>query len=185
MKILLYILLVTSPIISMAQTAAEGGYIVVRGAVKDCIEWPNRILDAVKIDNQEPVTILEIPGFYVVGLNHKQVENELYEAIEHVAGKRPETLSVEILASDAAYQTIAKEHLISVNALVAGSCPYRKIKDAKKIQEEELEKMRLMEISRRIALRNTYDKRSNIFHFAQQNACCRSAAQLKHQATRG
>ncbi len=158
MKIFLYILLLTSPIIGMAQTANEGSYIVVRGAVKDCSEWGNRILDAVKIENQAPITILEMPGFSVLGLSHTQVEDELSDAIEKITGKRPDTLSVDILASDAEYQTIAKEYLMSQTMLVEGKCPFRKTHDIKKNREEELERLRLEKISKRIALMGTYNE---------------------------
>jgi len=142
----------------MAQTAAEGGYIIVRGAVKDCSEWKNRILDTVKIGNQAPITILEMPGFSVLGLSREQVENELSEAIKKITGKRPETLSVDILVSDEEYQAIAKEQLMSLTMLVEGKCPFRKTDGAERIREEELERMRLKEISKRIALRDAYNK---------------------------
>jgi hypothetical protein len=158
MKIILYILLLTSPIIGMAQTAVEGGYIVVRGAVKDCEAWGNRILDAVKIENQAPITILEIPGFSVIGQDHDQVENELSDAIKTITGNKPSTLTVEILISDAEYQAIAKEHLMSLKVLLDGECPLQKAKGSEQRREEELERMRLMEISRRIALREAYNK---------------------------
>lgn len=144
----------------VAQTAAEGGYIVVRGAVNDCKEWTNRILDAVKIENQAPVTILNLPGFSVVGLNHEQVESKLSEAIKTLTGRRPETLSVEILASDVEYQTIAKEYYTSLALLIDGECPFSKARNQKidrdqmkdRLQkiENPQEKIRLMEISRRI-----------------------------------
>ncbi|MBE9548189.1 MAG: hypothetical protein IMF09_02195 [Proteobacteria bacterium] len=158
MKIILYILLISSPTIGMAQTAAEGSYIVVRSALKDCSEWGNRILDVVKIENQATITILEMPGFSVVGLSRDQLENELSEAINKITGKSPETLSVDILTSDEEYQAIAKEYLFSLRMLVDGNCPYRKTNDPEEIQEEDLEKMRLKDISKRIAVRSMHTK---------------------------
>lgn len=160
MKIILYILLITSPIIGMAETATEGGYIVVRGAVKDCSEWQKRILDVVKIESQAPITLLEIPGFSVVGLSHNQLEDELSETIEKITGKSPDTLSVEVLSSDEEYQAIAKEYLMSLKMLVAGKCPYRKANDTEKNQKDELERIRLKNISKRIAVRNSLQPES-------------------------
>lgn len=160
MKIILYILLITSPIIGMAQTATEGAYIIVRGAVKDCSEWQNRILDAVKIENQAPITILEMPGFSIVGLSREQLENELSNAINKITGKSPVTLSVDILASDEEYQAIAKEYLMSLRMLVEGKCPYQKTEGTDPIQEE-LERIQLLEISKRIVFRETYNKSLN------------------------
>ena len=157
MKIFLCILLMASPITGMAQTAVEGGYIVVRGAVKDCPEWTNRILDAVKIEDQTPITILEISGFSVVGLSHDQVEKELIKAIATNTGKRPESLSVDILASDAEYQIIVKEHYRSSLMLQKGVCPHKDT-EGNEQRQKEMEEIRLLEISERIALMGIYNK---------------------------
>lgn len=97
MKALLIIALLVWGTSCLAQSAQEGSYIVVRGAVEGCEVWSDRILDVVKVDNDTPIKLLGIPDISVAGLTHKQIKSNLLMAVENHTGKKPESITVKIL----------------------------------------------------------------------------------------
>ena len=153
MKTILLIFLVAVSTQCFAQVADEGSYVVVRGAVSGCERWTSRILDAVKIEGEEPISLLGIPEIDAWSLEKKQIKTNLLSAIEKLRGSEPESISVEILESEAKYNTIAREFLFSLNLLLDGSCPFKGFESMKRGNEdleEGIEKIKRSELARSV-----------------------------------
>ncbi|MCW8925028.1 MAG: hypothetical protein OQJ84_02135, partial [Xanthomonadales bacterium] len=108
----------------LAQSVENGSYVVVRGAVEGCEAWSFRILDIAKAEDNEPVTLLNIPGITVIDLTSEQIRSNLIAAIQDLTGNEPKSISVEILDSEQKYNFIVKEYWASLNALLEGVCPF-------------------------------------------------------------
>lgn len=124
MKYILLIVFIASGTQCLAQSVGNGSYIVIRGAVEDCKAWSDRILDVAKVEDNKPVTLLNIPDISVMQLNSEQINLNLLTTIQNLTGNQPESITVEILESEAEYQSIVKEYGTSLNALLSGSCPF-------------------------------------------------------------
>ena len=150
-KVLLFgVVAIFSPS-SFAQSAHEGNYIVVRGALQSCEKWNFRILDVVKIEGTQPVEILGLQDMELLGLTKEQVSAALVTEINRRTGHAPDSLRIEILESDLDYRAITNEYLISLKAMLDGGCPKELgFPPEPKSLDEQMEKVRRMELAESI-----------------------------------
>ncbi len=154
------LLAVSSP--SFADTVKEGNYVVVRGAVKGCEHSARLIFDVVKVEDSNPISILSIPDINVIGQSAQQIELKLEDKIEHRTGRRPTTLSINILQIERDYRNILTEYRLSLAHIERLDCSplhkrrqqYRYLRNL----DEQMEKIRLMELIDSFASGQLYDK---------------------------
>ena len=124
MKFTLCLILIAWSFPCFSQTADEGNYVVVRGAVQGCEHWYFRILDVVKIQGPETISLLGIPDIPVTGLDTKQIRLNLVSEIERRMGTAPKTVRIEILESDQQYEGIIDEYMRSLSSFTDKKCLY-------------------------------------------------------------
>ena len=150
MKTVLFVILIAWGTQCLAQSVHDGSYVVVRGAVEGCELWSFRILDVTRVEGDDPVSLLNIPDISVAGLTDKQVKSNLVTAIQSITGTKPESITVEILESEQEYQSIAKEYLVSLNALLDGFCPVKSQSPGLEDLEKSIQKIRKQDIARSV-----------------------------------
>ena len=96
-KLLLIVLIWSSP--GQSQTAEEGNYIVVRGAIIGCNKPTGRVLDVVLVDGFGVVSLVGIPNIKVKSLDGNNIKSKLLDAIESKIGNRPESVEVSVLTT--------------------------------------------------------------------------------------
>jgi len=97
-----------------ADTVEEGNYIVVRGVIKGCEKWTNRVLEVVKVDGPHSISLLGIPEIEVIHQSAQQVKSQLENQVEERTGNRPTSLGIEILGSEVEYRSITYEYRVSL-----------------------------------------------------------------------
>lgn len=107
---------------AFAQTADLGDVIVVRGTVKDCAQWPDRVLGVQVVEDETAVMPLEGIEVDVLGANAQEILSALQDEIAKHTGRRLKSIWVEVLPS-AMYETVASEFIYSANYLLDGRCP--------------------------------------------------------------
>ena len=131
-----------------SQLAEEGSYVLVRSAVKGCERWTSRILDVVRVEDKETVTLMAVPNVVVKQLDHNQIKANLLAAIQDLTDNQPESFEVEILESYQQYRLIVKEYISSSNRRVSGTCPFWYEQRHHWHIEEQIEKIRRRDIAR-------------------------------------
>jgi hypothetical protein len=104
-------------------TFAVGDWVVVRGRLKECMAWENRIVDAVQVGDGGAVSLLDLGDFAVSSKTPRQVRAALLEAYERRAGKPlPGPLEVELVPAALGAGEFIAEAALSFEAMRSGSC---------------------------------------------------------------
>ena len=80
-------------------------------------------MDAVKIENAEPVEILGLHAIEFTGFSQSEIRQILESEIQQRTGIYPSTLRVQILKTDTEYESIISEYLASLRSMLDGTCP--------------------------------------------------------------
>ena len=134
----------------LAQEAVVGGFLVVRGAIVGCEQWTNRVLELVRLDSEQPLTLLGMPGFEVLGLNAGEIKELIGDRVEQNTGERPRSLSVDLLRHEADYRLLLNDYAAHLQALIKDSCPYpqRSTVPFNEQIDEQMEEIRRIDIAK-------------------------------------
>lgn len=137
---------------SFAEEATLGGFLAVKGAIVGCDKWTDRVLELVRLESEQPLTLLGLPGFEVLGLNAGEIKELIEDRVEQDTGKRPHSLSIEVLGNEAEYRLLLDNYRAHLYALIKGErlCPYPPGKSVpwnEQLDKQE-EEIRRIEISR-------------------------------------
>lgn len=134
----------------LAEEAVVGGFLAVRGAIVGCESWTDRVLELVRLDSEQPLTLLGLPGFDVLGLNAEEIKELIEDGVEQEAGKRPHSLTVELLKIEAEYRLLLNDYKAHLVALMKESCPSRPRRSIpwNEQLDEQMEEIRRIEISK-------------------------------------
>ena len=117
-----------------------------------CEAWDDRILEIVEVVFEGQPTILGISNVPVLGNSLEAIEEFVLVAIEQSTGRRPSTLSFELVESVLELKPLIDPHRYSTKALNAGVCPpqfdYRNQREIR--IEDQIEQIRLEELSRSV-----------------------------------
>lgn len=157
LKLTVFLVSLNWSAICFAQTADVGNFIVVSGALRGCEEWTGRILDVEKIEDDQPLRLLNLPGISVIGLDGEGILQVLESAVLQQTGNKPKSLSVQVIDSVRLPRTIFEEYGVSLRLMIDDECPEgpidipakRKLREYK--LEEDIQKIRQMELSRAVA----------------------------------
>jgi hypothetical protein len=166
MKQTLFLFLIVWCATCLAQTATVGNYVVVQGALKGCEHWTWRILDIEQVKEGEPVKLLGIPNINVIGLDGKSIRSALKAEIERRTGTEPTTLEVQVIEAIHLPRELTDGYMHSLRYLLDNQCPSdpenfpapRKAPSTIEDLEEQLEKLRQLELSRSVAGRRLYNQ---------------------------
>ncbi len=169
MRFAIFLALVVWGSSCLAQTATNGTYVVVRGAVKGCEDWTERILDIEEVKDDKPINLLDISNINVVGLEGKGIQLLLESEIKIRTGNEPKSIKVQVLDLIRLPRGIWDQYRFSLFALLDGECPV----DPQRIPvsrepptyperlEKEIEKLRRLELSRALVWGVLYNKSFN------------------------
>lgn len=152
MRSALVILWLLIPLSCIAEEVESGNYIVVRGAVKGCEAWNDRILDIVEVKFEKPATVLEFDDVPVLGKDMSEIRIWVLDAVEESTGVRPQSLTFELITSVLDIKPLIDAYLFSTKWLYAGHCPpqYERREERNIRIEEEMEKLRREEFLRSV-----------------------------------
>jgi hypothetical protein len=142
-----------------SQTATVGNYVVVQGALKGCEHWTSRVLDIQQVKEGEPVKLLDVPNINVIGLDGNSIRSALQAEIELRTGTEPSTLEVQVIEAIHLPRELTDRYMQSLRYLLANQCPSdpestpasRKSFSTPEYLEEQLKKLRELELSRSVA----------------------------------
>jgi len=141
--IILSLVLISNCLLSALSVETEK-VIVVRGTVKHCTQWPDRVLDAQIVESNSPVTLLDAIEVEAFNLDPDQILSVLLDEIENQTRARPTSIWVEVLPPEK-YETVIDEYILSTNYLLSGQCPDQPISPIPEVRDVGIE-VKLMEL---------------------------------------
>ena len=169
MRLTVFLALIIWGSVCLAQTAGVGNYVVVRGAVKGCEHWTRRILDVEEVEDSKPISLLNIPIINVVGLEGESIQLLLESEIRKRTGNEPKSVRVQVIDAIRLPREITDQYMFSLKSLFAEKCTAdpasipvsRKRPSTPDYLEEQIQKLRQLELSRSLVWGVLYNKTLN------------------------